>query len=92
MKSILQDERECFLCGKQGRLELHHTMNGKGWRKLSDEDGLVIYLCPDCHRNVHDDAVLRKALKRLSQMRYLEEHSFKEWMERYGKNYIDECN
>lgn len=88
--SIVQDDTsKCYLCGRSGYLHEHHVMNGKGWRKLADEDRLVLYLCPACHEYIHSNAEIRKELKSLAQLRYLESHTYEDWMKRYGKNYLD---
>lgn len=67
-KSIMQTERKCYLCGYDGRLETHHCMNGRPGRKLSDEYGLTVWLCPDCHRNIHADYKARERLKQEAQL------------------------
>ena len=90
--SVQDDTSRCFLCGREGYLHEHHVMNGKGWRRLSDEDRLVVYLCPKCHDYIHSNADARKFLKAQAEMVYLETHTFNEWMKRYGKNYIETIN
>lgn len=45
MKSIIQDKKECYICGYQKGLHLHHIFNGNGIRNLADEDKMVAYLC-----------------------------------------------
>ena len=54
-KSIIPgDELEtCFLCGCYGFLDEHHIFGGP-CRKASDKRGLVVHLCRDCHRYIHD--------------------------------------
>ena len=51
MDSILCTRKgTCFHCGSHGLTEQHHIFFGAGRRKISDREGLVVYLCPDCHR------------------------------------------
>lgn len=89
---MISEERECYLCGSRGTLHVHHCLNGSR-RKLADEDGLMIYLCPYCHAVVHDkDARLQRELKVIAEKHYLESHTFDEWMRRYGRNYIEEIS
>ena len=92
MKSIMQDKRECYFCKKDRGLELHHCMMGK-WRKLADKDGLTVYLCHEHHtgnNGVHFNKEMRLELQKEAEKAYILRHSFKEWMERYGKNYLEE--
>lgn len=91
MKSIIQTEKECFICGKQ-MVELHHIFMGNKHRKLADQDGLAVWLCPSHHQwgkySAHKDPELRLELQQIGQRKYLETHSMEEWMARYGKNYL----
>lgn len=88
MKSIIQSEKECFLCGRKTCLEVHHCLSGTANRRLSDEDGLVVWLCCDCHRNLHDHGWHDRDLKELAQ-RAWERHygTTEDFIYRYGKNY-----
>lgn len=97
-KSIVQSDcSRCFLCGRNGatdRLEKHHIFGGAN-RRLSEEDGLYVYLCGDrCHRNgkiaVHKNRVIMDTLHEIGQKAY-ETHigSREKFMERYGKNYLE---
>jgi hypothetical protein len=52
--SIMQEKCECYFCHKTNGLEQHHAIPGTGNRKLCDEFGLWVYLCPVHHREVHD--------------------------------------
>lgn len=98
-KSILQTEKECYLCRKfydlrcQIGLELHHIFGGTANRKLSDKDGLVVYLCKR-HHNTEPDGVhfnnknmetLRKDGQLAWEKRYTGHYDF---MKKYGKNYL----
>lgn len=96
--SILQKDKVCFLCGRNGAddpLEHHHCMSGPN-RKLADEDGLWVWLCGNrCHRNgpeaVHrnpaTDLFIREEAQRAWESTY---GTREEFMARYGKNYLDE--
>lgn len=65
-KSLLQNKesRICYLCAREGDnnwkpvLEEHHIFGGPN-RHLSEEYGLKVYICPECHRTsaraVHQD-------------------------------------
>lgn len=86
------NERECYICGRTEGLEVHHCLRGK-YRQLADEDGLTVYLCHKHHtgskNSAHRNIRLMNELQQLAQMKYLETHTFEEWMNRYGRNYLD---
>lgn len=101
MKSIMQDTKECFLCRIEAGaevelpdygLELHHIMNGVANRKLSDQYGLTIWLCPEHHRTadwaVHRNAGTMRRIKAMGQDRFERIHGHEKWMAVFGKNYI----
>ena len=101
-KSLLKTQKGiCFRCGRYGITERHHIMQGVANRKLSEQDGLWVYLCPYCHnippRGVHFDAQAMKRLRQVGQKAYeekmaqngLNEAEAREaFMKRYGKNYL----
>lgn len=89
MRSVLQDEKRCFLCGSVVGLELHHCLHGSR-RKIADRYGLTVWLCRECHtgRNgVHFNAEKDLMLKRYAQKKYTEEYG-DNWMEIVGKSYL----
>lgn len=95
MKSLINNNKECYVCHKKTNLHLHHIMFGKN-RKKADEDGLVVYLCYDHHegingvhgKNGHD---LDLRLKQYAEARWLECYnaSVNDFIKRYGRNYLD---
>lgn len=92
-KSIISNERECFICKNTLSLHKHHIMNGSD-RKNAEQDGLWVYLCPQCH-NMSDHAVHfnREAdlrLKRIAQTEYEKTHTREQFMKRYRRNYLDD--
>lgn len=69
MKSIMEAEngpRCCYFCGATQRLEKHHIFGGS-LRKKSEQYGLTVTLCHDCHNEpphgVHFDAERNNRLK-----------------------------
>lgn len=44
MKSIIQTEKSCFLCGRETCLEKHHVFAGVANRKISEREGLWVWL------------------------------------------------
>lgn len=102
-KSLLYTQKGvCFMCGKFGPTEKHHIFGGVANRKLSEQDGLWVYLCPDCHNRppngVHFNPNNMKRLHVAGQSRWemvkiiqdgmTDEEVRSAFMERYGKNYL----
>lgn len=75
MKSIIQDEKNCFLCGSP-YAEEHHVFYGTANRKLSEQYGLKVWLCPTHHRHskfgVHFNKKLDEELKAIAEKRFKE--------------------
>ena len=93
----MQKAETCFLCKRNrhaGRLELHHIF-GAANRKLSTKYGLVVTLCPDCHREsehaVHRNAATMQYLHEYGQRKAMQENGWdvQTFREIFGKNYID---
>lgn len=93
----MTEGEKCFLCGKDGRavnLERHHLIEGNGRRQLSEKYGLVVMLCPDCHRNgpraAHRDAHTALYLHQYAEKKWLEENdgSIEDFIKIFGKNYL----
>ena len=75
-------------------MELHHIYKGKN-RKISDQNGFVVHLCPDCHRGtdgVHGKFghLMDMYLEKSCQLTYEETHTREEFMKLIGRNYIEE--
>lgn len=85
MKSIMQKEKECYLCrleaGKQGYygelphagLHRHHVIYGKGNRKKSEQYGLWVYLCAARHHEYGPEAVHNNRKNRILLCRAAQE-------------------
>lgn len=94
MKSIINNDKKCYVCGIRCNLHLHHIIFGKN-RKKSDEDGLVVYLCYRHHEGtngVHGRLGhnLDTKLKKIGEETWLNYyHKTKEdFRKRYGRNYL----
>lgn len=93
-KSIISNEKRCFVCGVTHNLHLHHILFGKN-RKNADKDGLVVYLCYEHHEGttgVHGRLgnELDTKLKRLAENTWLEyyDKTIDDFVSRYGRNYL----
>jgi len=68
-KSLIQTEKECFFCHSP-YVEKHHIYAGYANRRLSDEYGCWVWLCPAHHttsEGVHQRRDLDLKLKRKCQ-------------------------
>ena len=91
MKSIIQDEKKCFISGQTFWLEEHHIFFGRANRKLSEQYGLKVWLTRDHHRGikgVHNNRELDLTLKRLAQTVFEETHTREEFRNIFGKSYL----
>lgn len=96
MKSIIQKEKKCFICGGNGGywgLDLHHIYFGS-LRKKSDQYGLTVWLCHDtCHlEGVHKNAELNRRLQSYAQKKAMQHYGWTvdDFRREFYKNYIKE--
>lgn len=94
-KSILQDEKECYITGRKEGLHKHHIY-GAANRKISDKYGFWVWLAPEWHNmsdyGVHFNKELDLKLKQECQRKFEETHSREEFMEIIGRNYLGDEN
>lgn len=91
MKSILQSEKECYICGSQKWLEKHHVYYGIN-RKKSEQNGFTVYLCHRHHNEppdgVHFNIGVDDELKQTCQAAYEKTHSREQFTNIIGRNYL----
>lgn len=93
MKSIIQNDKRCYICGSNRWIEEHHVYGGAN-RKLSEKYGLKVYLCHYCHNEppngVHHNAEVSKMLKAKIQDKAMKYYgwSVEEFRRIFGKNYL----
>ena len=79
MKSIIQEEKECYIC-KNPNVEEHHVFYGVANRRLSEKYGLKVWLCPLHHRDsrcgVHFDKEFDNRLKEIAEKRFRETYDY----------------
>lgn len=91
--SILQDKKECYVCGTTQNINTHEVYFGKN-RNNSIKWGCCVYLCGKHHNQsyegVHFNPVLDSELKRTMEKRFLEyyDKSIEEFIEIFKKNYL----
>lgn len=91
-KSIISNEKECFVCGDKRVLHLHHIYEGLGRRQQSDKWGCWVYLCPRHHNmsneGVHFNKELDLKLKRLCQKRFEELYPDVDFIKEFRRSYL----
>ena len=92
MESIMQEGKYCYLCGRTDALEKHHVFFGYPGRRHSDEHGLWVWLCPECHRtgkhSAHLDYQTNVNLKKDGQRAFELTHTRSEFMDIFGRNWL----
>lgn len=90
----LGDSTRCAICGKEHGLHKHHIFFGTANRQLSEEDGMVVYLCPECHENgsraVHRNHETDLALKQAAERVWMADREADEdaFRARYGRSWL----
>ena len=93
MRSLLSQEKECYLCRTTQNIHKHHIYGGYGRRKTSDKYGCWVYLCADHHNmskfGVHNDKKLDAELKRICQEKWETRYGSRaDFVKTFGRNYI----
>lgn len=94
-KSIIDNKKECYVCGSTTNLHFHHILFGVRNRQKADDDGLAVYLCYQHHEGtygVHGKKghALDIALKTIAEKTWISYYnkSEEDFIKRYGKNYL----
>lgn len=89
-KSIISNEKKCYICGSKHWLEYHHLFGG-ATRKKSEQYGLVVYLCHACHNEppngVHHNREKMDWLRRIGQEAFEREYPDKDFLKEFHRNY-----
>ena len=94
MKSIIQDKKECYVCGQFYGLHDHHIFYGTGKRRISEREGLKVWLCGKHHNQsnygVHFDKDLDKELKIIAETIWCEKNNKtpEDFIKVMGRNYL----
>lgn len=92
MKSMIQNEKECFVCKTIYNLHNHHIFYGTANRRLSEKYGLKVWLCGNHHNlsneGVHFNRKLDLYIKKIGQAAFEKTHTREEFMKIFGKNYL----
>lgn len=95
MKSVISDEKRCWVCGTTYQIEKHHIYAG-AYRNKSEKYGAFVNLCHFHHqgegRTGYNNPLpeLDKKLKQAAQ-RELEKRYGHEWfMDQFNRNWLEE--
>ena len=92
MKTVLQTNKECFVCGTTNNLESHHVFGGTANRKVSERYGLKVWLCHEHHTGntgVHFNPELNQQLHEIAQRFYEAHYGTREDFRRdFGKSWL----
>ena len=94
-KSIISEEKRCYMCGSVRWLECHHQQVFGGInRQLSEKYGIKVYLCHYCHNEppngVHHNKKNRLALQAKAQKIAMQHYGWSEedFRSIFGKSYL----
>ena len=92
MKSIIQSEKKCYVCGTTYNLHDHHIFFGTANRKQSEKYGMKVWLCQEHHTGnagVHFNKGLDLHLKKLAQEHFEAKFGAKnEFRSIFGRSYL----
>jgi hypothetical protein len=93
MESVIQQEKECYVCRTTQGLHSHHIFSGTANRKQSEVYGMKVWLCGRHHNlsneGVHFNKELDTHLKQVAQRRYEELYGNRESFRTvFGKSYL----
>ena len=83
----------CIFCYRP-KQDVHHLVFGRANRKLSDEDGLTVPVCRECHDLLHKHDKISKIIGQLAYERdrcaegYGADAARDSFRMRYGKSYL----
>ncbi len=91
-KSLISNERECYVCKTRYNLHKHHMIYGTANRKNSEKYGLWCYLCFDHHTGEHGvhngNKLLDAFLKKTAQMQFEEIYGHDKFMQVFRRNFM----
>lgn len=93
MKSIVNYDKQCRICGSRQDIHKHHIFFGSANRKLSEKYGCWVYLCQYHHNGsnegVHYNYGLDQLLKKTAQRRWEEIYGSREDFRKiFGRSYL----
>lgn len=92
-KSIITEEKKCYICGSRRWIEIHHVFFGPN-HKTSERYGLKVPLCHYCHNEppngVHHNKEINRKLQAHVQKKAMEFYGWdmETWRALFGRNYL----
>lgn len=88
--SILSHEKACFIC--QSNVTVRHEIFHASLRQKSKAYGLWINVCPIHHQQIHENADLDRAFKKVAQTNAMKHYGWttEEFIQRFYKNYKED--
>ena len=89
MRTIVQKEKECWVCRRRDQLHCDHIFYGRANRKVSEKYGMKVWLCYEHHTGpagVHFNKGLDQRLKAYAQEIFEQTYDIP-FAEVFGKNY-----
>ena len=89
---IIDDLDTCYLCEKPAT-DTHHCLFGNA-RKFADKNHLIVGLCRECHRRMHNprneiDKMLQEDLKVMAQIKFEDKIGTREeFIKGAGRSYL----
>lgn len=90
MKTIIQKQKRCYLCGTSQGLESHHIFGGPN-RPKSEKYGLKVWLCRGCHTGpygVHNQPALMKEMRAMGQEAFEAKYD-EDFVSIFGRDYLN---
>ena len=92
-KSIMSNEKECFVCGTPLDLHRHHIFYGVANRIISEKEGCWCYLCGKHHNmsndGVHHNYAFNITLKKYCQEKWEAKNGDRnDFIRVFGKSYL----
>lgn len=91
MESVIQAEKQCFVCGTQRNLHCHHVFGGTSRRTRSEERGFKVWLCSQHHGEFHkhSNSGMSFYTKRICQEYYENHYGDREdFIREFGKSVL----
>jgi hypothetical protein len=91
--TVLQKEKECYVCGTIYNLHSHHIFYGTANRKQAEKRGLKVWLCAYHHNmsneGVHFNKPLDNHLKTMAQAYYEKHYGTRaDFRHEFGRSYL----
>lgn len=91
-KSIMQNEKVCYVTGRTDNLHKHHVFYGTANRKKSEHWGCWIWLIGELHnmsdKGIHFDKDFDLKVKQETQRKFEELHGHELFMKEFGRSWL----